>query len=37
LLQRILSDEVMEAAGSVLTNKYAKDILEKYYGGCEVV
>jgi glycine hydroxymethyltransferase len=27
--ENFASDEVMEAAGSVLTNKYAKDILEK--------
>jgi glycine hydroxymethyltransferase len=32
------SKEVMEAAGSVLTNKYAEGLPHKrYYGGCEVV
>ena len=32
------SDQVMEAAGSVLTNKYAEGLPHKrYYGGCEVV
>ena len=32
------SDQVMEAAGSVLTNKYAEGYPGKrYYGGCEVV
>jgi glycine hydroxymethyltransferase len=28
---------VMEAAGSVLTNKYARISWKRYYGGCEVV
>jgi glycine/serine hydroxymethyltransferase len=27
----------MEAAGSVLTNKYAELSRKRYYGGCEVV
>ncbi|MGD1847670.1 MAG: serine hydroxymethyltransferase [Salibacteraceae bacterium] len=32
------SEQVMEAAGSVLTNKYAEGLPGKrYYGGCEVV
>ena len=32
------SDQVMKAAGSVLTNKYAEGLPHKrYYGGCEVV
>ena len=32
------SDQVMEAQGSVLTNKYAEGLPGKrYYGGCEVV
>ena len=32
------SDQVMEAAGSVLTNKYAEGYPGKrYYGGCEIV
>lgn len=32
------SDQVMEAAGSILTNKYAEGYPNKrYYGGCEVV
>jgi hypothetical protein len=36
--ENFVSDEVMEAAGSVLTNKYAKGYPGKrYYGGCEVV
>jgi glycine hydroxymethyltransferase len=36
--ENFVSDEVMEAAGSVLTNKYAEGYPGKrYYGGCEVV
>jgi glycine hydroxymethyltransferase len=33
--ENFVSDEVMEAAGSVLTNKYAEGYPGKrYYGGC---
>ncbi|MDD5152034.1 MAG: serine hydroxymethyltransferase [Flavobacterium sp.] len=36
--ENFVSDEVMEAAGSCLTNKYAEGYPGKrYYGGCEVV
>ncbi len=36
--ENFTSDQVMEAAGSVLTNKYAEGYPGKrYYGGCEVV
>jgi glycine hydroxymethyltransferase len=36
--ENFASDEVLEAAGSVLTNKYAEGYPGKrYYGGCEVV
>lgn len=36
--ENFVSNEVMEAMGSVLTNKYAEGLPEKrYYGGCEVV
>ncbi|MCH7525554.1 MAG: serine hydroxymethyltransferase [Bacteroidetes bacterium] len=36
--ENFVSDQVMEAAGSVLTNKYAEGLPGKrYYGGCEVV
>lgn len=36
--ENIVSPQVMEAAGSVLTNKYAEGLPGKrYYGGCEVV
>ena len=36
--ENFVSDHVMEAAGSVLTNKYAEGYPGKrYYGGCEVV
>ncbi|MCS5662672.1 MAG: serine hydroxymethyltransferase [Flavobacteriales bacterium] len=36
--ENFVSDQVMEAAGSCLTNKYAEGYPHKrYYGGCEVV
>jgi glycine hydroxymethyltransferase len=36
--ENFTSKQVMEAAGSVLTNKYAEGLPNKrYYGGCEVV
>ncbi len=36
--ENIVSSQVQEAAGSVLTNKYAEGLPGKrYYGGCEVV
>jgi len=36
--ENFVSDQVMEAAGSVLTNKYAEGYPgRRYYGGCEVV
>ena len=36
--ENFVSDQVMEATGSVLTNKYAEGYPGKrYYGGCEVV
>ncbi len=36
--ENIVSPQVQEAAGSVLTNKYAEGLPNKrYYGGCEVV
>lgn len=36
--ENFVSDNVMRAMGSVLTNKYAEGYPEKrYYGGCEVV
>ncbi|MCQ0110807.1 serine hydroxymethyltransferase [Zhouia amylolytica] len=36
--ENFVSEQVMEAAGSVLTNKYAEGYPGKrYYGGCEVV
>ena len=32
------SEGVMNASGSILTNKYAEGLpLKRYYGGCEVV
>ena len=36
--ENFVSDQVMEAMGSVLTNKYAEGLPNKrYYGGCEIV
>lgn len=36
--ENFVSDQVMEAAGSYLTNKYAEGLPGKrYYGGCQVV
>jgi glycine hydroxymethyltransferase len=36
--ENFASSQVMEAMGSVLTNKYAEGLPGKrYYGGCEVV
>ena len=36
--ENFASSDVMDAAGSVLTNKYAEGLPGKrYYGGCEVV
>lgn len=36
--ENFVSEEVMKAAGSILTNKYAEGYPNKrYYGGCEVV
>ena len=36
--ENFASEQVMEAQGSVLTNKYAEGYPGKrYYGGCEVV
>jgi len=36
--ENFVSDQVMEAQGSVLTNKYAEGYPGKrYYGGCEIV
>ncbi|MBP1638271.1 MAG: serine hydroxymethyltransferase [Bacteroidetes bacterium] len=36
--ENFVSEQVMEAMGSVLTNKYAEGYPGKrYYGGCEVV
>lgn len=36
--ENFVSPQVMEAAGSVLTNKYAEGYPQKrYYGGCEIV
>ncbi|CAI8325390.1 MAG: Serine hydroxymethyltransferase [Flavobacterium sp. SCGC AAA160-P02] len=36
--ENFVSDQVLEAAGSVLTNKYAEGYPNKrYYGGCEIV
>lgn len=36
--ENFVSDQVLEAAGSILTNKYAEGYPKKrYYGGCEIV
>ncbi|RIY37383.1 serine hydroxymethyltransferase [Capnocytophaga canis] len=36
--ENFVSDQVLEAAGSILTNKYAEGYPgRRYYGGCEVV
>ena len=36
--ENFVSDEVMKAQGSILTNKYAEGYPGKrYYGGCEIV
>ena len=36
--ENFVSDQVMDAMGSVLTNKYAEGLpFKRYYGGCEVV
>ena len=36
--ENFVSEQVMQAMGSVLTNKYAEGLPGKrYYGGCEVV
>ena len=36
--ENFVSTQVMQAAGSVLTNKYAEGLPGKrYYGGCEIV
>lgn len=36
--ENYVSDSVLQAMGSVLTNKYAEGLPEKrYYGGCEIV
>ncbi|MFT6175374.1 MAG: glycine hydroxymethyltransferase, partial [Cryomorphaceae bacterium] len=36
--ENFVSDQVMEAMGSVMTNKYAEGLPGKrYYGGCEFV
>ncbi|MDF9867641.1 glycine hydroxymethyltransferase [Bacilli bacterium PM5-3] len=36
--ENFVSDEVLEAAGSILTNKYAEGYINKrYYGGCEYI
>ena len=36
--ENYVSEQVMKAAGSILTNKYAEGLPNKrYYGGCEVV
>ena len=36
--ENFVSDQVLEAMGSVMTNKYAEGYPgHRYYGGCEVV
>jgi glycine hydroxymethyltransferase len=36
--ENFVSDQVMEAMGSVLTNKYAEGLpFKRYYGGCHIV
>ena len=36
--ENFVSQQVMEAAGSILTNKYAEGLPgRRYYGGCEIV
>ena len=36
--ENYVSDQVMKAMGSVLTNKYAEGLpFKRYYGGCEIV
>ncbi len=36
--ENFVSDNVMQAMGSILTNKYAEGLpFKRYYGGCEVV
>lgn len=36
--ENFVSDQVMQAMGSILTNKYAEGLPHKrYYGGCEIV
>ena len=36
--ENYVSEQVMQAMGSVLTNKYAEGLpFKRYYGGCEVV
>ncbi|MDX9797297.1 MAG: serine hydroxymethyltransferase, partial [Bacteroidales bacterium] len=36
--ENFVSDQVMEAQGSVLTNKYAEGYpAKRYYGGCQIV
>ena len=36
--ENFVSDQVMEAQGSIMTNKYAEGLPGKrYYGGCEIV
>lgn len=36
--ENFVSDEVMKAAGSILTNKYAEGYPgRRYYGGCEII